>query len=139
LKSVLLDLRTRLVGPPLPTPRDEEVAGELPLKWRRLIASPLMRFRAGAPVASRFAVAERATEDDVERGQLLVVSPHELLYMRDPPEVSHSYGEDSFIVPRARITRVRNMDRYLEVVSCGARLSLAMSPELREAAARWLE
>jgi hypothetical protein len=42
------------------------------------------------------------------------------------------------MVPRSRITRVRAMERYLEVATNGARLSLAMAPDLREAAARWL-
>ena len=65
-------------------------------------------------------------------------SPHELLFLCDPPEASHNYGEDSFIVPRPRITRVRAREKYLEVASNGARLSLRMAPELRQVAARWL-
>jgi hypothetical protein len=89
-------------------------------------------------VAFRFSVTPRSSRDDIDRGQLLVVSPHELLYLCDPPEASHNYGEDSFIVPRPRITRVRVREKYLEVASNGARLSLAMAPELRQAAARWL-
>ncbi len=89
-------------------------------------------------MAFRFAVTPRSSRDDIDRGQLLVVNPHELLYLCDPPEASHNYGEDSFIVPRPRITRVRVREKYLEVASNGARLSLRMAPELRQAAARWL-
>jgi hypothetical protein len=107
------------------------------MKWRRLLRAPL-RFGEGAPIAYRFAVAPKRHRDDVERGQLLAVNPYELVYMCDPLEASHSYGEDSFIVPRPRITRVRVRERYLEVASNGARLSLCMEPVLREAAARWL-
>jgi len=137
LRPALLELRERLAGSPLPLPLEEEVA-ELPIKWKRLLRSPYLRFRESAPVAFRFAVAPGKSRDDVQRGQLLVVNPYELVYMFDPLEASHNYGEDSFIVPRPRITRVRFREKYLEVVSNGARLSLSMAPELREAAARWL-
>jgi hypothetical protein len=138
LKPLLFELRQRLAGPPLPLPPEEPASGELPLKWRRLLRSPQLRFREGAPVAFRFAVSPRSTRDDIDRGQLLVLSPHELLYFCDPPEASHNYGEDSFIVPRPRISRVRVREKYLEVASNGARLSLSMAPELRQAAACWL-
>ncbi len=138
LKPVLLGLRERLAGPPSSLPREEEQDGDLPIKWRRLLRTPFLRFREGAPVAFRFALAPRASRDDVERCQLLVVNPYELVYMSDPLEASHNYGEDSFIIPRLRITRVRAMEKYLEVASNGARLSLAMAPLLREAAALWL-
>jgi hypothetical protein len=88
-------------------------------------------------VAFRFATTPGKFRHERERGELLAVNPHELVYMCDPPEASHGYGEDSFIVPRARITRVRVRETYLEVGSNGARFSLSMAPELREAAARW--
>ena len=138
LRPALLETRERMAGPPRPLPQAEEPPPELPLKWKRLLRSPLLRFREGAPVVFRFAVVPGKSSDDVERGQLLVVNPHELVYLCDPPEASHNYGEDSFVVPRPRITRVRARERYLEVASNGARLSLFMAPELREAAARWL-
>jgi hypothetical protein len=138
LKPALLALRERLAGPPLPLPPEEPEIIELPLKWRRLLRSPQLRFREGAPVAFRFAVTPRSSRDDIDRAQLLVLNPHELLYLRDPLEASHNYGEDSLIVPRPRITRVRAREKYLEVASNGSRLSLTMAPELREAAARWL-
>jgi hypothetical protein len=138
LKPALQALRERLAGPPLPLPPEEPEIVELPLKWRRLLRSPQLRFREGAPVAYRFAVTPRSSRDDIDRAQLLVLNPHELLYLRDPLEASHNYGEDSLIVPRPRITRVRAREKYLEVASNGSRLSLTMAPELREAAARWL-
>jgi hypothetical protein len=138
LKPALQELRERLAGNPLPLPPEEKTPQELPLKWQRLLCSPFCRFHEGAPLAFRFAVMPRRAGDDIERGQLLVVNPHELLYLCDPPEASHNYGEDFFIVPRPRITRVRARERYLEVASNGARLSLSMTSELRAAAARWL-
>ncbi|OHD23196.1 MAG: hypothetical protein A2V99_09085 [Spirochaetes bacterium RBG_16_67_19] len=138
LKPALFELRRKLAGSPLPLPHEEAPAGELPLKWRRLLRSPQLRFREEAPLTYRFTMTPKSGRDDIERGQLLVVSPHELLFLCDPPEASHNYGEDSFIVPRPRITRVRAREKYLEVASNGARLSLRMAPELRQAAARWL-
>ena len=139
LRPALLSLRERLAGPPLPLP---EPAGsrrpDLPIKWTRLLRSAAARLREGAPAVFRFAVAPRRSDDDVDRGQLLVVNPHELVYMCDPPEASHNYGEDTLVVPRARIARVRVREGHLEVTSSGARVSLWMAPELLEAAARWL-
>jgi hypothetical protein len=58
--------------------------------------------------------------------------------MCDPPEASHNYGEDTLVVPRARIDRARVREGHLEVTSSGARVSLWMVPDLLEAAARWL-
>ena len=140
LGPALLSLRERLAGPPLPLPAPggEADALDLPIKWKRLLRGPAVRFRDGAPMAFRFAVASRSIGDDVDRGQLLVVSPHELVYLFDPIEASHNYGQDSFVVPRARITRVKVREKHLEIACNGARLSLRMAPELSEAAARWL-
>ena len=58
--------------------------------------------------------------------------------MCDPPGASHNYGEDTLVVPRARIARARVREGHLEVTSSGARVSLWMVPDLLEAAARWL-
>jgi hypothetical protein len=138
LRPAIQELRERLAGQPLPLPPGEGGTPELPMKWKRFLRGPLFRFREGAPIAYRFAVAPPSRRDDVERGQLLVVNPYELEYFCDPPEASHNYGVDTHIIPRQRITRVRARDRYLEVASNGARLSLSMAPELRAAAAQWL-
>jgi hypothetical protein len=137
LEPALHELRRRLAGSPQPLPPDAEECPELPAKWKSLLRSPLVRFHEGAPVAFRFATEQGKSRLDVERGQLLVVNPHELVYMRDPLESTHTYGEDSFIVPRPRITRVRDREKYLEVASNGTRFSLSMASELREAATRW--
>jgi hypothetical protein len=137
LEPALLELRQRLAGPPETLPIELSVAQELPVKWKRLLHSPLLGFHEDAPVTFRFAHAPRASRQDVDRGQILVVNPHEMIYMCDPPEASHTYGADSVIVPRPRITRVRDREKYLEVASNGARLSLEMVSELRRAGARW--
>ncbi len=137
LEPALRELRKRLAGPPRPVPCPHEGSRRLPLKWERLVRSSLLRFHEDAPVAFQFATAPGKSSPDDGRDQLLAVNPHELVYMCDPPEASHGYGEDSFIVPRPRITRVRAREKYLEVAANGARLTLTMAPELRETAARW--
>ena len=136
LEPALLELRGRLAGSPQPLPI-EEAKPDLPIKWECLLRSPLVRFHEGAPVTFRFATAPGKSRHERERGQLIAVNAHELVFMCDPPESSHTYGENSFIIPRPRITRVRDRQKYLEVASNGARFSLSMAPELREAAARW--
>jgi hypothetical protein len=137
LEPALRELRKRLAGPPQPLPADAGECPELPAKWEGLLRSPFVRFHEGAPVAFRFAVEPGKRRFDPERGQLLVISPQELVYLRDPADSSHAYGEDSFIAPRTRISRVRVRERYLEIASNGERFSLWMAPRLREAAAGW--
>jgi hypothetical protein len=137
LEPALLELRQRLAGPPEGLPGEGRPAPDMPVKWRRLLRSPLLGFHEDAPVTFCFAQAPPASRQDVTRGQILVVNPHELVYMCDPPEASHTYGADSYIVPRPRITRVRDREPYLEVASNGARLTLSMVTELRRAGARW--
>jgi hypothetical protein len=138
LWPALLSLRQTLATAPLPLPQDDAPRAQLPIKWERVLGSPMARFHEGAPLLYRFAVERRRTAEDVDRGQMLVVNPHELVYICDPPAASHNYGEDSVVIPRARITRVRVQEKHLEIACNGARLSLDMTPELREAAARWL-
>jgi len=137
LEPALRELRKRLAGPPQPLPCGDEGSLRLPVKWECLVRGSLLRFYEDAPVAFRFATAPGKSPHQRDQGQLLAVNPHELVYMCDPPEASHNYGEDSFIVPRPRITRVRVREKYLEIAANGARFTLPMAPELREAAARW--
>jgi hypothetical protein len=130
LEPALLELRKRLAGQPQPLPADTAEYPELPAKWNSLL-------HEGAPVAFRFAVEPGRYPGEPDRGQLLVVNPYELVFLRDPAESPHTYGEDSFIAPRTSISRVRVREKYLELASNGARFSLSMAPRLREAAARW--
>jgi hypothetical protein len=137
LEPALLELRKRLAGPPQPLPADTAEYPELPAKWQSLLHGPLVRFHESTPVAFRFAVEPGRYPNEPDRGQLLVVNPHELVFLRDPAESPHAYGEDSFIAPRTCISRVRVREKYLELASNGARFSLSMAPGLREAAAGW--
>jgi hypothetical protein len=137
LVPALLRLRSRLVGSPQPVPRAEKGESELPFKWKRVLHSTMARLEEGASVAFCFANAKRKSRDDIERGQLLVLNPHELVYMRDPLYASHRYGADSFILPRARITSARVDENKLKVTSNNVSFTPSMVSELRKTAARW--
>jgi hypothetical protein len=137
LEPVLIELRKRLSGSARPIPRENQRAEDLPVKWKRLLRRDFVRLDERASVAFRFAKAPKSSRDDIERGQLLVLNPHELVYMCDPLESTHHFGEDSFIVPRSRITGIEVRKDGLEAASNGARVLLPMVPELCKAAAGW--
>jgi len=137
-EPALRELRRMLAGPARPVPRNGGESSSLPFKWRRLLEAPLVRLSGGAPVAFRFARVRRRAPFDIERGELLALTPSELLFLCDPPDAGHTYGEDSCVVSRARITRVLRERPGLRVCSNGAELPLAMEPALSEAAAGWL-
>jgi CRP-like cAMP-binding protein len=102
-----------------------------------VLGTTLVRLEENTPVVSRFASVRRRLRRAAERGQLLALNPFELVYVFDPVESMERYGEDSFTVPRARMTGVRIQDEELEVSSNGVRFLLSMAPPLREAAIRW--
>jgi hypothetical protein len=137
LEPALLELRKRLAGPAQRIPRDADAAAKLPFKWNTLLHGAFARLDKSDPIVFQFAGVPRKRRHETERGQLLVLNPNELVYMCDPPEEAHQYGEDSFIVPRSRMTEVQVQESILEVTSNKARFSLSMAPALREAAARW--
>jgi hypothetical protein len=137
LLPALLRLRRILAGFPRPIPPEDKGEAELPFKWKRVLHSALVRLDEDASVDFCFANAPRKSHDDIERGQLLVLNPHELVYMCDPAYASHQYGADSFILPRSRITAVRVYENKLKVTSNGTRFSPPMVSELCKAAARW--
>jgi hypothetical protein len=137
LEPVLLDLRRKLCGPPRAVPREDDRESELPFKWHNLIRSPQVRLDQDAPVAFRFHNRPKRSRHDHERGELLVLNPYELIYLCDPPDSLHQYGEDSFIIPRSRMSEVRTVEKAAAVTSNGARISIAMAPALSRAAAAW--
>ena len=89
-------------------------------------------------MAFRFTQLLGKSSRDIERAQLVVLNPHELVYLRDPVETSYRYGKDSSILPRSRIRAVQVREKNLEICSNGVRFSLSMTPELCQAAAQWL-
>jgi hypothetical protein len=137
LEPALLQLRRRLSGPALPIPPEVDRAAALPFKWHNLIRTAQVRVEECAPVAFRFHTAPKTSRHGHARGELLVLNPYELVYLCDPPDSLHQYGEDSFIIPRARMSEVRAGEKAALVTSRGARLSITMAPALSRAAAAW--
>ncbi len=138
LDPALLALRKRLVGPAQPIPAAYDEAQELDFKWNNILHGARTRLGEVDPVAFRFACVPGLSRRAPSRGQLLVLNPYELLYLCDPVAAPGNYGEDSFILPRSRITDVRPQGGNLEVDANGAHFSLSMAPALSEAAVRWL-
>jgi len=80
----------------------------------------------GAPVAFRFATAPRRSRHERERGQLLAVNPHELVFMCDPPESSTT------------MERIRSSFPARGSPGCGTGRNTWRSPPMGHASAsRW--
>jgi hypothetical protein len=138
LEPSLLELRKRLAGPAQQVPREDAKTERLPFKWRNLVRSIDVCQQESAPVAFRFAQTPRRSRHDVQQSQLLVLNPYELVYMSDPIEAEDKYGEDSFIVPRSRISGIQIQEKDLAITSNGVHFKISMMPELRAAAVHWL-
>jgi hypothetical protein len=133
LEPTLVKFRKRLVGSPLPISRECPPAAGLPLKWRNLLLGDLVSLVEEAPVAFRFVRGSEAAGDG-GKDLIIAVNPWELVYMRDPPDSIHRYGQDSIIIPRARIANVACREEALEVFANGCRLRLPMDTDLAKAA-----
>ncbi|MGO9310842.1 MAG: hypothetical protein ACLQDL_17675, partial [Spirochaetia bacterium] len=138
LEPALLELRKRLAGPAQTIPADEGGAAELPFKWHNVLRRALVRLEQNNPVVFSFASVPGWSRRSAERGQLLVLNPFELVYICDPVESMEQYGDDSFVVPRSRMTGLEIQGDSLHVSSNGASFLLSMSEPLRAAAIRWL-
>jgi len=137
MEPALLALRERLAGSAYPLPPTEHDAAELPFKWHVLLQDPVVRLEENFPVVHSFA-SVRGRSRELDRGQLLVMNPYELVYLCDPTESTERYGVDSFVVPRSKITAAHVQENCLEVTSNGARIEISMAPSLCEAAIRWM-
>ena len=136
MEPALLELRRRLAGPQQDVP--VEAAGrELPFKWKVLVSDPRVRLVEGSPVVFSFASVPGRSRRDPSNGQLVALNPFELVYLREPFESSGRYGVDSVVVPRSRVTEVREQPDGLAISSNGATIALSMAPLLRGAALRW--
>ena len=137
LEPVLLELRRKLAGAPSAVPAEEQAESGLPFKWHNLIRTAQVRMDPAAPVAFRFFAAPKRSRREAGRCELLVLNPYELVYLCDPRDALHQYGEDSFIVPRSRMTEVRAGECGAAVTSNGARISIPMEGGLSRTAAAW--
>ena len=67
-----------------------------------------------------------------------MLTPRELLSLRDPLDSIHSYGVDGHFVPRRGIEEALFGDGSLRLKVRGATLELALDERLLEAARLWL-
>ena len=136
LEPALLELRERLAGAEQAVPGDDNVDA-LPFKWNRLVRSSLARLCEEAPAVFRFASVSPRSRREAPLGQLLVLNPYELVYMRDPPDTGVRYGVDAFIIPRSRLGEPAGHATDAKIRGQRPMSLLPMPPQLREAASRW--
>ena len=139
LEPALLALRERLAGASGPMPPSDQPE-PLPFKWRLIAQSAFSRLGEHVPAAYRFACGARASGGPRKRRRdhLLMLTPRELLSLRDPLDSVHSYGVDSHFIPRRGIEEAHFGDGSLRLRVRGATLELALDERLLEAARLWL-
>jgi len=138
LEPALLKLRKRLAGPGRRMPKETAEGPELPFKWHNLLRSAQARLDERAPAAFRFCnTVPKRSRHGQQRGELLVLNPYELVYLCEPLESFGQYGEDSFIIPRSRMTAAQATQEGLAVTSNGAHLSVSMAHALSQTAVTW--
>lgn len=138
LDPSLIALRKSLAGSRCRVPPQEDGAA-LPYKWSFFLSTVGLRLEKDALIAFRYSGQPPKQRRSTERGQLLTLNPYELIYMRDPEESIHDFGEDAFLFPRSRIEDVVVGAERLEVVSRGRKASLPIAAPLLAEAQRWLD
>ncbi len=139
LEPVLQRLREKLAGPGCPVPSWGSPTGPLPFKWNFLLQYPFTTLDPEAPRVFGFQGAPRVKGAWVPRGHLLILTPFELVSLRDPVESFHSYGVDSLFIPRSRIQAVSVQPDGVQVTAKGAELFLPLPPTLLVEVRRWFE
>jgi len=137
LEPPLHTLRRRIAAPGCAPPQPSGKAPPLPFKWNFLLAWPFSTLDPNAPRDFQFLCEPRRKRGWIERGHMLVLTPWELVSMRDPPESDHSYGVDSFFMARSRIQAVAPGQKGVEITVNGARFVLSLAPPLLAAVAAW--
>ncbi|MCX7037982.1 MAG: hypothetical protein NT005_02435 [Spirochaetes bacterium] len=139
LEPALIALRERVAGASAPMPPSDQPE-PLPFKWRLIAGSPFSRLGEHVPAIYRFACGARASGGprNRRRDHLLMLTPRELLSLRDPLDSVHSYGVDSHSIPRRGIEEALFGDGSLRLKVRGTTLELALDERLLEAARLWL-
>jgi hypothetical protein len=139
LEPALLALREGLAGAsgPMPPPDQPE---PLPFKWQSIARSPFSRLGEHVPATYRFASGARAQGWPRNRrlDHLLMLTPRELLSLRDPLDSVHSYGVDSHYISRRGIEEALFSEGRMRLKVRGATLELALDERLLEAARLWV-
>ena len=110
----------------------------LPYKWDVILHSPFLELAPGPPPAYRYCATAARHRRLPAKGQLLLLSAAELIYVRDSEDHMMLYGVDRFFFPRSRVESLRAEGRTLDIACNGAAASLAMPQPLIKAALSWL-
>jgi len=137
LEPSLLALRKRISGGSGALPRIREQPA-LPYKWDVILHSPFLDLGEGPPPAYHYCATAARNRKLPAKGQLLLLSAAELIYVRDSQDPLMFYGVDRFLLPRSRVESIRAESRALEATCNGADISLAMPQPLVETAVSWL-
>lgn len=137
LEPVLAGLRRTLAGPGLEVPCRRARVTTIPFKWNFLLNYPYSTLDESAPRDFRFSVQSYGRHGKIARCHMMIVTPYELISLRDPPQSELSYGVDSLFMARARIQSVARMGNTVEVTANGARFALPTTPALIDAMDSW--
>ena len=137
MEPTLLELRKKVAGPGLKVPCEPPQSIEIPFKWNFLLSIPFSTLDEDAPRVFRFRAEPSRRRGRPGTGHLLILSPYELVLMRDPVKSLHPYGVDCFLIPRARIQGVSVGEAAAQIEANGARFQFAMPPSLLQALRDW--
>jgi len=107
------------------------------VQWDFLLNYPYSTLDESAPRDFRFSVQSYGRHGKIARCHMMIVTPYELISLRDPPQSELSYGVDSLFMARARIQSVARMGNTVEVTANGARFALPTTPALIDAMDSW--
>ncbi len=137
LEPLLARLRKAMAGPALRVPQKCSEGAAIPFKWNYLLNYPFSTLDDKAPRDFRFSREAPRRRAGIARGHMMIMTPYELISLRDPSESDLSYGVDSLFIPRARIQGVALAGNRLEITANGASFTLPLTPALRETVGSW--
>ncbi len=138
LEPSLLALRKRISCGSAQVPRARGQPPALPYKWDVILHSPFMDLGGGPPPSYAYCATPARKKKLPAKGQLLLLSSAELIYVRDSLDPLMFYGADRFLFARSRLESVHAESRGLAVSCNGAGVSLPMPRPLMETAVSWL-
>ena len=138
LEPALVRLRKSLSPSEQQVPRGDMSAADLPYKWGVILESPFLTIAESRQRAYRYQCRPSGRRRLAGKGQLLLLTGLELVFVRDSEDPMNLYGIDRFIFPRSRIESVGAGERVLDIVCGGTAVSLPMEQELVKAALGWL-
>ena len=142
-ESAVNSLRGRVAAKAFPVPDSApDLPEALPYKWKLIAESSVVT----GPYAgeSRIAFVEslsrgRRRHGKKKRGTLLAVSAHEIVIAQDPVHADHTYGVDTWYVPRERLERLEHSAGNVCFLTNGTTLCVEVPSQLTERASALLK